>query len=319
MKANVNICRIRGIPIGSTWGGLFLCAVFALAASSVIQGPGIAVLVLSLLVGAGLGASIIAHELGHALTGRRFGRQTKAINLWVLGGVAHMHMEYQGPKEEFWISLMGPVVSLAIGVPLLGLGIGFQTTEAAAMGDAFVYLGQINILLGLFNMLVPAFPLDGGRILQSILWRRSGNILDATEKVFKITVAFCIAYVLFCIAGQIFGFWNLEYLLFHGMLIFFVITAGYDELQTLRKRHEELTYAPEGFDWDQVAQHNVPLPPTNWSTQHPGMAPGNVHNDQIAKIAEQFDAKYATKGNYTPPDDSGGFRFVQGDPPAEGQ
>lgn len=116
--------------------------------------------------------SIIAHELSHSLVARRFNMRVSSITLFLLGGVANLQQEPPSAKAEFFMAAAGPFMSLCIG----GLGLGLQAlidatdavplqTVAAVAG----YLGFINLALAAFNM-IPGFPLDGGRVLRSIIW-----------------------------------------------------------------------------------------------------------------------------------------------------
>lgn len=138
-------------------------------------------------------ASVLAHELSHALVGRRVGVPIRAITLFLFGGMAHMEAEPQRPSAEFLTAVVGPLTSIAIGVlaTLGGLALGPAPSDPALfdvgvlqrfgpLATLLLWLGPINILLGLFN-LVPGFPLDGGRVLRSILWWASGDFVRATR------------------------------------------------------------------------------------------------------------------------------------------
>jgi Zn-dependent protease len=112
-------------------------------------------------------ASILAHEFGHALVARRHGVQTQSIDLWALGGVAHLDRDPPTPRAEGLIAVAGPAVSLAIGGVALGLGIALQSPVVG-------WIGFVNLLLAVFNML-PGAPLDGGRVLRAFRWARTGD------------------------------------------------------------------------------------------------------------------------------------------------
>ena len=133
------------------------------------------------IVGAlGLFLSIIAHEFAHSLVARRHGMPMKGITLFIFGGVAEMGEEPPRPGAEFAMAIVGPLSSLAIAGIFYGLywaGSGFFPK---AINGVLVYLSWINAVLAIFNM-VPAFPLDGGRVLRSILWRIKGNLNWATR------------------------------------------------------------------------------------------------------------------------------------------
>jgi Zn-dependent protease len=124
------------------------------------------VLAVALLTGLVFG-SVLAHELGHALTARRFGVGTREILLLPIGGVALLEGEAERPRHDLLIALAGPAVSLVLGGVAWGLSL-------LTSGDLFWLLAEINLALGLFN-LVPAFPLDGGRVVRAGLTRWMGR------------------------------------------------------------------------------------------------------------------------------------------------
>ncbi len=129
----------------------------------------------------GLFGSIILHELSHSLVARRFGLPMRGITLFVFGGIAEMDEEPPSPKAEFFMAIAGPLASIAIGficIAVMNVGINFAWPSPPIM--VLNYLGVINIILAIFNML-PAFPLDGGRVLRSILWGWKKNIRWATR------------------------------------------------------------------------------------------------------------------------------------------
>lgn len=122
-------------------------------------------------------ASVLAHELSHALVARRFGVQVRDITLFIFGGAASLEGDTRRPRDEALIAVAGPVSSLAIGVGLWAIGAFVGQEQVAAM---IGWLGFINISLGLFN-LIPGFPMDGGRILRALLWRVRGDEFAATR------------------------------------------------------------------------------------------------------------------------------------------
>jgi Zn-dependent protease/CBS domain-containing protein len=139
-------------------------------------------------------ASVLAHELSHALMGRRHGVDIKRITLFVFGGLAHLEREPDDWRAELWMAAIGPVVSLAIGLACTfaataGVDTGALTTvgaeallaELGPMQTLLLWLGPVNIVLALFNI-VPAFPLDGGRVLRAILWGATGSLERATRR-----------------------------------------------------------------------------------------------------------------------------------------
>lgn len=116
--------------------------------------------------------SIIAHELSHSLVARRFNMRVSSITLFLLGGVANLQQEPPSAKAEFFMAAAGPFMSVCIGVLGLGLQTLIDATDAVSLQTVAAvagYLGFINLLLAGFNM-IPGFPLDGGRVLRSIIW-----------------------------------------------------------------------------------------------------------------------------------------------------
>ena len=125
--------------------------------------------------------SLLLHELAHSVVARRFGMQVKSITLFLFGGVAETGSEPETARAEFWVALAGPVVSLALAFSFRSLGALASLSQGLSAATAvFAYLSFINLALALFNLL-PAFPLDGGRILRAYLWNKSGDALKATE------------------------------------------------------------------------------------------------------------------------------------------
>jgi len=150
----------------------------------------------------GLFASVVAHELSHATVARRYGVEMKGITLFIFGGVAEMTDEPPNPRAEFWVAIAGPIASVAVGLGCLALwALALPRPVQSVLG----YLGLINIVLAVFNM-IPAFPLDGGRILRSLLWQWKGSLKQATRITTQIGAGFGVALIAFGIVRLI--AWN---------------------------------------------------------------------------------------------------------------
>jgi Zn-dependent protease len=138
----------------------------------------------------GLFFSIVFHELSHAIVARRIGIRVHGITLFLIGGIAEMEDEPSDPISEISMAAAGPVGSLLIGLVLLvASAIGYAHNLPVPLSGTLEYLGSINVLLALFNLL-PAFPLDGGRILRAILWLKKKDIARATLIAAKLGVLF---------------------------------------------------------------------------------------------------------------------------------
>jgi Zn-dependent protease/predicted transcriptional regulator len=129
----------------------------------------------------GLFLSIVFHEFWHSVIARHYGLPMKGITLFIFGGVAEMEDEPPSPKVEFLMALAGPVSSVVLGG--IFLGIFWAVTAAsvyAPVGGVFQWLGWLNLILAVFNM-IPAFPLDGGRVFRSILWAAKKDLRWSTR------------------------------------------------------------------------------------------------------------------------------------------
>jgi Zn-dependent protease len=206
---SIQLLRIFGIRIGASPSWFVVLFVFIYVMSdyfrdvlggSVTQAYVVAVAAVFLFF-----ASLVLHELGHALVARREGIDISGIDLWFFGGVAKLSRDTQSPGSEFRIAAAGPLVTLVIVGIFFGLGALIQNGAALDVarlaGDAEAsptialmgFLASINAMLFVFN-LVPAFPLDGGRITRAIVWKISGNRNTATRVSGRIGEGF--AYVL---------------------------------------------------------------------------------------------------------------------------
>jgi Zn-dependent protease len=129
----------------------------------------------------GLFVSVILHELSHSLVARRYGLRMRGITLFIFGGVAEMDEEPPSAQAEWMMAIAGPMVSLVLALGFSGMAqVGARVGWPLPVTGVLSYLGMINRLLAIFN-LVPAFPLDGGRVLRAMLWRWKGSLRWATR------------------------------------------------------------------------------------------------------------------------------------------
>ena len=175
-KRSISLFKLFGFEVRLhwTWSIIALLVLWSLARGvfpSAIQGLAAGTYWWMAAVGAtGLFFSIILHELGHAVVARSYGIPMRSITLFVFGGVAEMERDPPNPKSEFLMALAGPVTSYivagaAVALRLLNDALAWPVQATVILS----YLCWINVLLASFN-LIPAFPLDGGRIFRSILW-----------------------------------------------------------------------------------------------------------------------------------------------------
>ncbi|MEQ8283379.1 MAG: site-2 protease family protein [Parvibaculum sp.] len=186
------------------------------------------------IVGAmGLFLSIILHELSHSVIARRFDIPISGITLFIFGGVAQLEKEPPTPRAEFMMAIAGPVASyvLAAGFYLVGVAALAAGLPETVSGVAR-YLALINLILATFNM-VPAFPLDGGRVYRAWLWGRTGDMNEATRRASRVGQAFGLALIALGVFSLFSG--NLIAGIWWGLIGLFLNTASrasYTQLQT---------------------------------------------------------------------------------------
>jgi Zn-dependent protease/predicted transcriptional regulator len=184
VTSSIELGRIFGIRIGVNWSWLVVFALILWTLASGIfpsTNPGLSdgtYLAMAIVASLLFFASLLLHELGHAVQARREGMEIDGITLWLFGGVAKFKGMFPSAGAEFRIAIAGPLVSLALGL-LFVLGAWLVSADQAVDGIA-AWLGYINLMLLVFNLL-PALPLDGGRVLRSVLWRARNDFRWATR------------------------------------------------------------------------------------------------------------------------------------------
>ncbi|MFW6125740.1 MAG: site-2 protease family protein [Chloroflexota bacterium] len=185
MRASVRIGRIAGIDIGIhyTWALAFILIAWSLAQGffpAYYSGWSQAAYWITGIVAALLlFVSVLLHELSHSLVGKARGMNVRSITLFIFGGVSNLEDEPERPSAEFAMTIVGPGASFVLAGIFWGLSM-VVPDERGPVAAMLLYLALINGILGGFNLL-PAFPLDGGRVLRSILWRSTGDLSKATN------------------------------------------------------------------------------------------------------------------------------------------
>jgi Zn-dependent protease/CBS domain-containing protein len=185
MRDAIPVGRVAGFPVKVHWSVLVILWLFTWSLASTlpgtVKGYSPAIYWLAGVCGAlVLLASLLAHELAHAVVARRAEISVGSVTLWLFGGVTTLGGEAKTPKAAFRIAIAGPVTSLVLAAAFGGLVAALHLVRAApiVVGVAS-WLAVINLLLGLFNLL-PGAPLDGGRVLRAYLWRRHGDSVRAS-------------------------------------------------------------------------------------------------------------------------------------------
>ena len=197
--------------------------------------------------------SVLAHELAHSFVTIATGGDVKDITLFLFGGAAQIKDEPDKPGKEFWMALVGPLTSIALGlIFLLLLRPAFRSIEPLAA--LFLWLGRINLLLAVFN-LIPGFPLDGGRVLRAVIWKYSNNFIKATK--ISSTVGKAVAYTFIFLGifrvmgGDLGGLW----IAFIGWFLSNAAAVSY--------RQVAIIDALQGFRVGSIMETDCPAVPGN--------------------------------------------------------
>ena len=250
MRPSLRLGTISGIHVGIHWSAAAIVVMLLVTLSGGILpewAPGYSsptYAIVALVSSAMFLGSIVAHELGHSLVAQRGGIKVKAITLFALGGVAQLESEPDNAPLAARIALAGPAVSILIGAISLGtvaaVSPAFPPIATAALG----WLGIINIGLGVLNM-IPALPLDGGRLLQSILWAKRGDRLTATisaAKVGRLLGNLIMLFGLWQFASGGGGLWT-------AMIGWFVSSTARSEMRWARHQLRQREMGAAGVGW----------------------------------------------------------------------
>ena len=208
MTSSITLGRIAGIRIGIHWSWLVVFGLITWSLATAVfpdQNPGLGdstYVVMALVAAVLFFTSLLLHELGHAFQARREGMEIDGITLWLFGGVAQFRGMFPTAGAEFRIAIAGPLVSLVLGAGFVGIAVAIAGVEE--VDGIAAWLGYINLALLVFNLL-PALPLDGGRVLRSALWAARGDFSWATRVAATIGRAFG---ALFIAGGLALFFWE---------------------------------------------------------------------------------------------------------------
>ena len=264
MPGSFRIFRIAGIDINIhiSWLIILVFLTFSLATGWFpITYPGSSTAtyyLLGFIASILLFVSVLLHELAHSFVARSRGLQVKSIVLFIFGGVSNIEQEPQTPGIEFSMAFVGPLVSLLIGVVCYGLWLLVRGTHSLIV-PILSYLALMNIILGIFN-LIPGFPLDGGRVLRSIIWKATGNFQTATNITTFVGQAF--AYLIILWGILLFFAGNA----FNGLIIIFTGWFLLTSAQSARSQ-SVLDTAFRGVTVNQIMNTNVMTVPANISLQ----------------------------------------------------
>ena len=246
MKNSLFIGKVAGIKLFMHW--TFPVIIFWIVFTNLSRGLNAEQVTWSVVFILALFVCVILHELGHALAAKRYHIQTKDITLYPIGGVARLEKMPERPLHELVVALAGPAVNLAIVITLFiflrltKLPTDFSVITHVTADNFLLSLAIINLWLAIFN-LIPAFPMDGGRVLRALLSLRLNRIL-ATKIAASIGQALAIGFVFI-------GFFNNPFLIFIGLFIFLGAMAEYEQVKT--------ESALKGHTVEEITMKDIPV------------------------------------------------------------
>jgi Zn-dependent protease/CBS domain-containing protein len=310
MKGSLRLFRIAGIDIGIhyTWIFIFILISWSLAQGVFpVQHPGQSLAtywVMGISTSLLLFVSVLLHELAHSLVAKARGMQVSSITLFIFGGVSNLAEEPEKPRVEFVMAIVGPLTSLVLGgifwvlsSILTGTAISFGELLSGSqyrtpVESVIGYLGWLNITLAIFNLL-PGFPLDGGRVLRSIVWGSTGSLIRATNIAGRVGQFFGWALIAFGLYQSLTGnFLGGLWIAFIGWFLNSSADASRKEI-TLREQlshikvRELMSPNPEAIHPETTVEEMV----SNIFRKHHGRAVPVCQDGQLVGIVTITDVK----------------------------
>ena len=273
-KRQITVAHIFGIPVrfDYRWFIVFLLSVWLIAMNLARGGMWVSQVqlvpvstttawILGVVTTLGLFLSVLGHELSHALMGRAEGIEIEEIVLHPFGGLARLRNEPDSPRAEFRIAIAGPAASFVFGAISFVLMLPAMMADYPAVGGVLFLLGAGNLLLAIFN-LFPGYPLDGGRVLRAILWRRTGDIKEATRLAGICGMLIAAILIIFGVYMAIAPSFRAYFMGFWSVLVgLFLFDAAYSVVKHVRGRLRnivsEAMSAPFAIEPDTLISHLI--------------------------------------------------------------
>ena len=273
-KRQITVARISGIPVrfDYRWFVVFFLSVWLIAGNLAQGGMWVGSVklmpvsitvawILAIVTTIGLFLSVLGHELSHALMGRAEGIEIDEIVLHPFGGLARLRSEPENPRAEFRIAIAGPAASFLFAAISFVLMLPAVRSGFLAAGGVLLLLCAGNLLLAVFN-LFPGYPLDGGRVLRAILWRRTGDIKEATRLAGICGMLIAAILIIFGVYMAIAPIFKAYFMGFWSVLVgVFLFDAAYSVVKHVRGRSQnvvsEAMSAPFSIEPDLVISHLI--------------------------------------------------------------
>ena len=252
-KRQITVARISGIPVrfDYRWFIVFLLSVWLIAMNLAQGGMWVGTVkllpvstsvawILAVVTTLGLFLSVLGHELSHALMGRAEGIEIDEIVLHPFGGLARLRSEPENPRAEFRIAIAGPAASFLFAAITFVLMLPAIRSGFLTAGGVLLLLCAGNLLLAVFN-LFPGYPLDGGRVLRAILWRRTGDIKEATRLAGICGMLIAAILIIFGVYMAIAPSFQAYFMGFWSVLVgLFLFDAAYSVVKHVRGRLQNI-------------------------------------------------------------------------------
>ncbi len=252
-KRQITVARIFGIPVrfDYRWFVVFFLSVWLIAVNLERGGMWVgqvqllpvsvtAAWILAIITTIGLFLSVLGHELSHALMGRAEGIEIEEIVLHPFGGLARLRNEPESPRAEFRIAVAGPAASFVFAAISFVLMLPAMMAGYPTAGGVLLLLCAGNLLLAVFN-LFPGYPLDGGRVLRAILWRRTGDIREATRLAGICGMLIAAILIIFGVYMAIAPSFRSYFMGFWSVLVgLFLFDAAYSVVKHVRRRVQNI-------------------------------------------------------------------------------
>ena len=273
-KRQITVAHLFGIPVrfDYRWFVVFLLSVWLIAMNLAQGGMWVGSVkllpisvglawILAIVTTLGLFLSVLGHELSHALMGRAEGIEIEEIVLHPFGGLARLRNEPESPRAEFRIAIAGPAASFLFAAVSFVLMVPTVRSGYLAAGGVLLLLGAGNLLLAVFN-LFPGYPLDGGRLLRAILWRRTGDIKEATRLAGICGMLIAAILIIFGVYMAIAPNFQAYFMGFWSVLVgLFLFDAAYSVVKHVRGRIQnivsEAMSAPFSIEPDLLISHLI--------------------------------------------------------------
>jgi Zn-dependent protease len=264
MQAQLKIGRVSGISIGLHYSWLIIALLITLSLighfhAVMPQWSNALIWTAAIVTALLFFITLLLHELAHSVLAKAKGLRVRAITLFALGGVSQIEQESPNAKTEFWIAIVGPLSSLAIGVICLLLArLSGWTTGAEAqtpVAAVLVWLGYINLMLAAFNM-IPGYPLDGGRVLRAVIWWINHNSVRATELAARVGQVIAFAFIFlglfqFFVGKNFGGLW----LAFIGWFLLDASRSSYTQVELMEGLRDRKVADPMDCNCPTIESH----------------------------------------------------------------